>query len=256
MVLENVPVYKVESVFSIGFDTEITAYRSKASVLPQMLSAELLVGKEDFKFSCAHFIAHADTREKLHGHNYRATARVLGALDTAGDGYIVDFSVVKKAMRGVCAELDERFLLPTCNPHLSITWEKDGLRLASGDCESAVIAQATSVLIVANCDGARFQMPTTDVVALSVPNITVEALAGVLARRFVRHAAILPHVGAGVTRLSVGVTETAGQEAILTFDAAALLREEQATLATATPLGSRHASAGGAGSGGKSSGET
>lgn len=191
-----------------------------------MISAELLVAKEDFKFSCAHFIAHADGRERLHGHNYRSNVRVVGALDTAGDGYIVDFGVVKRAMRAVCAELDERFLLPTCNPHLSVHWETGGGRLSAPEAKS-VPEGSTTVTIIAACDGGRFQMPTTDVIALPVPNITVEALAGVLARRFVRHPAIVPHVGRGIARFSVGVMETPGQEAILTFDAAELLRQEQ-----------------------------
>lgn len=218
-----------------------------------MLSAELLIGKEDFKFSCAHFIAHADGRERLHGHNYRSSVRVLGALDLAGDGYIVDFGIVKRAMRAVCAELDERFLLPTRNPHLAIHWDTDGGRVAAPEAK-AIPEGSTSVTITAACDGGRFQMPTTDVIALPVPNITVEALAGVLARRFIRHAAIVPHVGRGIARLSVGVMETPGQEAILTFDAAELLRQEQAEAgigAAVAPIAAAAAGGAGAASEGK-----
>ena len=52
-----------------------------AGVAPMSPAAvELFVSKEDFKFSAAHFIAHAARRELLHGHNYRVSLSVNGSV--------------------------------------------------------------------------------------------------------------------------------------------------------------------------------
>lgn len=39
---------------------------------------EVFVGKEDFKFSCSHFVAFEGYRERLHGHNYSVGVRLKG----------------------------------------------------------------------------------------------------------------------------------------------------------------------------------
>jgi 6-pyruvoyl-tetrahydropterin synthase len=39
---------------------------------------EVFVGKEDFKFSAAHFVAFDGFRERLHGHNYQVAVRLKG----------------------------------------------------------------------------------------------------------------------------------------------------------------------------------
>lgn len=39
---------------------------------------EVFVGKEDFKFSCSHFVAFDGYRERLHGHNYSVGVRLTG----------------------------------------------------------------------------------------------------------------------------------------------------------------------------------
>jgi 6-pyruvoyl-tetrahydropterin synthase len=39
---------------------------------------EVFVGKEDFKFSSAHFVAFDGFRERLHGHNYQVAVRLKG----------------------------------------------------------------------------------------------------------------------------------------------------------------------------------
>lgn len=194
-----------------------------------MLSAELRVGKEDMKFSCAHFIVHAGGRERLHGHNYRVEVSLRGgALHSAGEGYLIDFAAVKAAARAVCAALDERFLCPLRNPHLAVS-------LGSG-----------CVILVVKRDGARFELPASDVLCLPIVNATVEELARVFAARFVLQPAIAAHVASGggagagsgreggdgsplplITHITVAITETPGQEARLTFDAAGLLREAE-----------------------------
>jgi 6-pyruvoyltetrahydropterin/6-carboxytetrahydropterin synthase len=57
-------------------------------------------------FSAAHFLAHYHGKcEKLHGHNYKVRVTARGpSLD--GGGMLVDFGVLKKALRAVTEELD------------------------------------------------------------------------------------------------------------------------------------------------------
>ena len=174
-----------------------------------LLTTELSVAKQDFKFSAAHFIVHPMSRERLHGHNYSVAVAVRGSMSADGSGYLVDFAKVKRATREVCAALDERFLCPSRSPYLDVA-------------EDVV---ARTITLVARCDGARFVLPADDVVLLPIANVTVEALANELACRIVMHADLAEHVGREITQFSVAVQETAGQEARITYDAAALKAE-------------------------------
>ena len=165
---------------------------------------ELHVAKQDFKFSAAHFIVHERSRERLHGHNYGVAVDVRGRMPaggSGGSGYLVDFAKVKRAVRDVCAALDERFLCPAASPHLAV----------------ALDAAAGELTLVARCDGARFVLPAADAVLLPCANITVEALAAELAARIVAHSELAAHVGVEISHVSVAVTETPGQEARYTL---------------------------------------
>lgn len=77
------------------------------------------VALEEFKFNCAHFIAYPGYRERLHGHNYTVSVELDG-LQSDVDGYIVDFSDVKAAVRTVCKSLNERFLVPSESEALKV----------------------------------------------------------------------------------------------------------------------------------------
>lgn len=57
-------------------------------------------------FSAAHFLRDYHGKcENLHGHNYKVYAHVRGNTLDAG-GMLLDFSILKKALRSVCSELD------------------------------------------------------------------------------------------------------------------------------------------------------
>lgn len=62
------------------------------------------------EFAAAHFLSHYHGKcERLHGHNYRVLAHARG--ESLGEGgMLLDFSVLKKALRRVCEELDHRNL--------------------------------------------------------------------------------------------------------------------------------------------------
>src|SRR5579885_1120272 len=76
----------------------------------------VVVAKDFLKFSAAHFIAYPGFREPLHGHNYQVSVRVDAALGP--EGYVLDFGLVKRVARALCAELDERVLLPAADVRL------------------------------------------------------------------------------------------------------------------------------------------
>ncbi len=57
-------------------------------------------------FSAAHFLARYHGKcEKLHGHNYKVFVTVRGK-ELDDGGMLLDFGVLKKALRGTAAELD------------------------------------------------------------------------------------------------------------------------------------------------------
>ncbi len=61
-------------------------------------------------FAAAHFLAHYHGKcERLHGHNYRVRVTARGPKLDEG-GMLVDFGVLKAALRGILAELDHSSL--------------------------------------------------------------------------------------------------------------------------------------------------
>lgn len=147
------------------------------------------VTKDYLKFSAAHFIAYPGFREALHGHNYRVSIAVHGALGP--QGYVVDFGVVKRIARQLCAELDERMLIPVQSDCLTI--EEDG----------------PSVLVRYESD--EFRFPRSDVALLPIVHSSVEELArhltGALQRELAREGIT------ALTAIEVGVEESFGQAA-------------------------------------------
>jgi 6-pyruvoyltetrahydropterin/6-carboxytetrahydropterin synthase len=160
--------------------------------MPARREFRVTITKEDLVFAAAHFITMPGHRcEALHGHNYRASVVVEGGLEPEG-WYVVDFSLVKRVMRALTAELDHRVLLPLENPRLAVRADGDRVTVA--------------------VDGEpRYLFPTGDCALLPIPNTTVEMLAQYLAGRL-RQA--LADAGAvQVTALELEVEENFGQSA-------------------------------------------
>lgn len=148
--------------------------------------------KEYFNFAAAHFLIFADgRREELHGHNYRATLTLEGALGAAG--LVADFLVVKPLFRAECDLLDHRVLLPRHNPWLSVEEHEREVHAA--------------------LNGARFVLPRADVRLLEIENTSSELLARLLADGFLaRLEAELPALV--LRRVEVSVQESPGQCAV------------------------------------------
>ncbi len=150
----------------------------------------VVVEKDYLKFSAAHFIAYKGFREPLHGHNYQVSVTITGTV--GADGYVLDFGVVKTITKAVCAELDERVLVP-----------------AQSDC--LTIARTDESVVLTYEDGARFVFPVADTVLLPIVHASAEELATYVLARL--RQGLEAHAVRGLTHIEVGVSEAPGQAA-------------------------------------------
>ena len=150
----------------------------------------MVLAKEDFKFSSAHFTLFAGGRaELLHGHNYRVRAEIAGeSLDA--DGLLVDIESFKRALRELCARLDSRTLIPGESPRLHWTRTVEG-----------------SETIEVRCGERVYRFPSEDTLVLPLANTSIELLA-----RMLWHDLAPGLAGSRVDTLAVAVEETAGQQ--------------------------------------------
>lgn len=146
----------------------------------------IVLAKEDFKFSSAHFtVFAAGHAELLHGHNYRVYAEFWGS-ELDEHGLLLDVSVAKGVIRALCRELDSRTLVPTESS--LVRWREEGEE------------------IELTFDERRYRLPRREVVLLPLANSTIELLAKWFWERIVEGLGDV-----GVERLAVTVEETPGQ---------------------------------------------
>lgn len=82
----------------------------------------IYIDKEAHKFSAAHFtIFSATERERLHGHNFSVSARIVAPVDD--NGLTGDYAVYKAEIRKLCDALDEYTLIPSQSPFLQVAEE-------------------------------------------------------------------------------------------------------------------------------------
>lgn len=79
--------------------------------------------KSNIRFSSAHIMPDYEKCGILHGHTFAVHAKVVGEPDK--NGILVDFSILKGALKEVVDELDHRFLVSEKNKHVAID-RKDG----------------------------------------------------------------------------------------------------------------------------------
>jgi 6-pyruvoyltetrahydropterin/6-carboxytetrahydropterin synthase len=152
-----------------------------------MARYRVVLAKEDFKFSAAHFTLFGDGRaELLHGHNYRVRVELAGG-DLDGEGLLVDIESFKRALRALCAGLDSRTLIPGESARLQWAREGDAVAVRFGERD--------------------YRFPAADTLVLPLANTSIELLARMLWRGLAPHLA-----GTRVEALAVSVEETAGQE--------------------------------------------
>jgi 6-pyruvoyltetrahydropterin/6-carboxytetrahydropterin synthase len=128
----------------------------------------LYIDKESHKFSAAHFtIFSATERERLHGHNYSVSARIVAPI--GNNGFSADYNVYKDRLARLCDALDEYMLLAGDSPHQQIT--------ESGACYRVMHA------------GQEMLFLQSDTLVLPIRNATVEEFSHYLLQRLVADSA-------------------------------------------------------------------
>ena len=118
--------------------------------------ATLHINKQAHKFSAAHFtIFSATERERLHGHNYGVSARLVAEMGE--NGFSADYNVYKRSLQKLCDAHDEYLLLPAQSPWLE------------------VVEQGDEYFVTFN--GKTLRFPCDETLLLPIVNVTVEALA-------------------------------------------------------------------------------
>jgi 6-pyruvoyltetrahydropterin/6-carboxytetrahydropterin synthase len=158
-----------------------------------MESYKVIVTKDYLVFSSAHFITFAGHRcEGLHGHNYRATVTIEGALDPNA-WFVFDFVVLKKVMKQLCDDIDHVVLLPLESDRIKVAVEGD--------------------IVNVSVDGKpRYVFPKKDCALLPIPNTTVEMIARLLTGRLKEEIDRIG--GTRVTAIEMEVEENFGQSAV------------------------------------------
>jgi 6-pyruvoyltetrahydropterin/6-carboxytetrahydropterin synthase len=109
----------------------------------------LYISKERHKFSAAHYtIFSASERERLHGHNYRVSARIVAPM--GDNGFAADYNVYKDRLSTLCEPLDEFMLLAGQSPHQQISEDGAYYRVRFAGEEMLFLRSDTLVLPVRN----------------------------------------------------------------------------------------------------------
>lgn len=116
------------------------------------------IGRGEFRFPAAHSGLHDGAFETLHGHTFQVSLRLSGTAD--GAGMLVDFRMLKKALRETLAPLRRRTLMPGNAPAVHLRRDGGSISISDG----------------AKC----YVLPAQDVTVLPVINTSTEALANYL----------------------------------------------------------------------------
>lgn len=152
------------------------------------------LSKETFKFSCSHFtILAADRAERLHGHNYQVRVDISVENVDSQLGMAFDFNLVKPIIRDLCDRMDERILLPTRSPFVSVKSLPEGQ-------------------VQIGFNGKHYSFPADDTLLLPLANVTTEELARYAGAQLVDGLRSLPFW----TDVTVTIEETRGQSVSFT----------------------------------------
>ena len=144
--------------------------------------------KLGLRFSACHIIPQHDKCGRLHGHTYTIHSRVMGSLNE--HGIILDFEIIKNALRRVIVDLDHKLLIPQKNKKFKIqTTGNDKVHLFLIDKE--------------------YQFPTEDVIFLDIESATAESLANYILNKLMA----LIEIPKNVKTIEIGIDEGWGQGA-------------------------------------------
>lgn len=150
------------------------------------------VTKDHLVFSAAHFITIGDDLcERIHGHNWRVAAQVVGPLDE--NSYVFDFIALRDNLQDLVNQLDHRMLLPTKHPKISV-------EIVEGEA-------------IARYESRRWVFPAEECVLLPIHQTTAELLAQWVGEQLMQQVNT-----SGLSSMTVKVEENFGQWASCTFD--------------------------------------
>ena len=144
-------------------------------------------GYGGIRFSACHFIPRHEKCQRLHGHSYIVRLRLEG--DIGEEGMIMDFVVLKKALKAMIEEMDHKTLLPTLSEDVKLNVDEVSVE-------------------VTTC-GKRYVFPRQDVELLDVTNTTAENMSKMMTLRLIDEI----DFPANVRSVSVGLDEERGQTA-------------------------------------------
>lgn len=115
----------------------------------------LYIDKENHKFSVAHYtIFSATERERLHGHNYSVSVKIVAPM--GHNGFSADYNVYKDRIAALCDGLDEYMLLAGASPYQEITEEGAYYRVRYADEDMQFLRSDTLVLPIRNATVEEF----------------------------------------------------------------------------------------------------
>ena len=115
----------------------------------------LYIDKESHKFSAAHYtIFSATERERLHGHNYSVSARIVAPM--GDNGFSADYNVYKSRLAALCDSLDEYMLLAGDSPHQQVEEVGACFRVSFAGEDMLFLQSDTQVLPIRNATVEEF----------------------------------------------------------------------------------------------------
>lgn len=115
----------------------------------------LYIDKESHKFSVAHYtIFSARERERLHGHNYSVSARIVAPI--GDNGFAADYNVYKSRLAILCDSLDEYMVLAGDSPFQEIEEQGVYYRVNFDGDEMLFLRADTQILPIRNATVEEF----------------------------------------------------------------------------------------------------
>jgi len=139
------------------------------------------------RFSACHFIPCHEKCARLHGHSYIIRLRLEG--DIGESGMLMDFVILKRALKGLAEEFDHKTLLPGNSKTVRITIKNR---------EAEVVSE-----------GKRYVFPEEDIKMLDVETTTAEEMTVMMLSSLLNKVKFPENVRS----VSVGLDEERGQTA-------------------------------------------
>ncbi len=142
--------------------------------------------KLGLRFSACHIIPKHDKCGRLHGHTYTIHSRIIGSMNE--QGIILDFEIIKNALRDVIVDLDHKLLVPQKNKKFKIE-KSDDIQLSLED--------------------KKYTFPYEDVILLDIESATAESLANYILNKLLT----IIDIPKNIHSIEIGIDEGWGQGA-------------------------------------------